>query len=85
MLLAGCGQTLEFVTNQYRHGKTILAMGAGKALLDKAGIATMLASGKPDPGIVLASVDTLDDGTAAFIAAAGKHRHPAREMEPSPI
>ena len=36
-LLAGCGQTLEFLNNQYRHGKTILALGASKALLDKAG------------------------------------------------
>ncbi|HRQ59384.1 MAG TPA: catalase [Azoarcus taiwanensis] len=84
-LLAGYGQTLEFVTNQYRHGKTILALGASKALLDKAGIATTLGSGKPDPGVLLASVDALDDGTAAFIAAAGKHRHPARDTDPPRI
>ena len=84
-LLAGYGQTLEFVTNQYRHGKTILALGASKALLDKAGIATTLASGRPDPGILLADVDTLDDGAEAFIAAAGKHRHPARETDPPRI
>ncbi|MDP3438700.1 MAG: DJ-1/PfpI family protein, partial [Azonexus sp.] len=84
-LLAGYGQTLEFITNQYRHGKTILALGASKALLDKAGIANTLASGKPDPGILLAGVDTLDDGAAAFIAALGKHRHPARETDPPQI
>ncbi len=84
-LLAGYGQTQEFVTNQYRHGKTILALGAAKALLDKAGIANTLASGKPDPGILLAGVDTLDDGAAAFIAAVGKHRHPARETDPPQI
>jgi len=84
-LLAGFGQTQEFVTNQYRHGKTILALGTAKTLLDKAGIANTLASGKPDSGIVLANVDTLDDGTAAFIAAAGKHRHPERDMDPPPV
>jgi catalase len=83
--LAGYGQTLEFVTNQYRHGKTILAIGAAKALLDKAGIANTLASGKPDPGILLAGGDTLGDGAAAFIAAVGKHRHPARETDPPEI
>ncbi len=83
--LARHGQTLEFVTNQYRHGKTILALGASAALLDKAGIASTLPSGEPDPGIVLASVDTLDDGAAAFIAAAGKHRHPERETDPPRI
>lgn len=83
--LAGLSHTLEFVTNQYRHSKTILALGAGKTLLAKAGITNALASGKPDPGILLASADTLDDGVGAFIAAAGKHRHPAREMDPPPI
>jgi catalase len=84
-LLAGYGQALEFVINQYRHCKTILAIGASKALLDKAGIATMLASGKPDAGILLASADAVDDGAAAFIAAAGKHRHPARDTDPPPV
>jgi len=44
-----------------------------------------LASGQPDPGIVLAGADTLEDGAAAFIAAVGKHRHPARETDPSQI
>jgi catalase len=84
-LLAGYGQTQEFVTNQYRHGKTLLALGASKTLLDTAGIATTLASGEPDPGIVLASADTLGDGAAAFIAAVGKHRHPERETDPPRI
>jgi catalase len=84
-LLAGYGQTLEFVTNQYRHGKTILAIGAAQALLDEAGIASTLVSGKPDPGILLAGADTIDDGVAAFIAAVGKHRHPARETDPPQI
>jgi len=84
-LLSGYGQTLEFVTNQYRHGKTILAIGAAKALLETAGIANTLASGKPDPGILLASADTIADGAAAFIAALGKHRHPARETDPPRI
>jgi len=81
-LLAGYGQTQEFVTNQYRHGKTILALGASQVLLDQAGISITLASGKPDPGILLAGGDTLGDGVAAFIVAAGKHRHPARDTEP---
>lgn len=84
-LLDGYGQTQEFVTNQYRHGKTILALGAAKTLLDRAGIATTLASGEPDPGILLASADALGDGATAFIAATGKHRHPARETDPPAI
>jgi catalase len=80
-LLASYGQTREFVTNQFRHGKTILALGASKALLDQAGIVATLASGEADPGILLASVDATGDSAVAFIAAAGKHRHPAREAD----
>ena len=84
-LLARHAQTREFVTNQYRHGKSILVLGASKALLDQAGIVATLPSGQADPGILLASLDALGDSAAAFIAAAGKHRHPAREVDPPPI
>jgi catalase len=80
--LARYGQAQEFVLNQYRHGKTILALGAATTLLDGAGIAGTLPSGEPDPGILLASADDLGDGAAAFITAAGRHRHPERESAP---
>jgi hypothetical protein len=43
-----------------------------KPILDKAGIAATLPSGDPDPGVLLASVEALDNSAAAFIAAAGK-------------
>jgi catalase len=81
-LLARLGQALEFVTNQYRHGKTILALGASKALLEKAGIDAKLPSGDADPGILLARSDAIEAGAAAFLVAVGKHRHPAREGDP---
>ncbi|HSG22293.1 MAG TPA: catalase, partial [Azonexus sp.] len=84
-LLAKHGQTQEFLTNQYRHGKTIFALGASKVLLDQAGIVATLPSGKPDPGILLAGPDALGNSTAAFIAAVGKHRHPVRETDPPQI
>lgn len=78
-LLAGEVQTRDFVTNQFRHGKTLLALGASKSLLDNAEVAATLPSGEPDPGVLLGSIDTLDESIAAFIAAVGKHRHPVRE------
>ena len=81
-LLAGIWQTREFVTNQYRHGKTILAVGASKSLLDQAEVATTLPSGEPDPGILMGSITALEDNATAFITAVGKHRHPARETDP---
>ena len=84
-LLAEHGQTREFVVNQYRHCKTILALGASTALLNQVDVTATLPSGEPDPGILLASGDTLDDGAVAFIIAVGKHRHPARETNPPRI
>ena len=44
---------LEFVKDQYRHCKTILALGAGARLLEKAGIPRELPDGANDPGILL--------------------------------
>ncbi len=84
-LLARYGQTREFVVNQYRHGKTIMALGASRALLDQADVAATLPSGEADPGILLVSVAAPDNNAAAFIAALGKHRHPARETDPPRI
>ena len=81
-MLARHGQTLEFVTNQYRHGKTLLALGSSKALLDRAGIAAKLPSGDKDPGILLANGSDIDAAAAAFIEAVAKHRHPTRESDP---
>jgi catalase len=76
--LAGLGQAVEFVVNQARHCKTILALGAAQALLQKAGVPTTLPSGEPDPGIIVGDDGALD----RFIQAVGLHRHWARETDP---
>ena len=76
------GQTLEFVANQYRHGKTILAFPASQLVLDKAGVETFLPNGHADPGLVLAQGDQVESVIAAFIAALGQHRHLQRETDP---
>ena len=75
-------QAIEFVALQYRHGKTLLALGASKALFDRAGVEPFLATGDPDPGVLLAEADEVEAMGDAFIAAIGKHRHPARETDP---
>ena len=73
---------MDFLSNQYRHGKTILALGASEVLLELADVPTTLASGEPDPGILIADADTNAQlAVADFIAALGKHRHPERELE----
>ena len=82
-LLARHGQTAEFITNQYRHGKTILALGAGGTLLDKCGVSNTLPSGAEDPGIVRwADSADVDQAADAFIDAVARHRHPERETDP---
>ena len=74
--LAADGHTMEFVTNQFRHCKTILALGASRTLLENAGI-----SEATDPGLLLLAAN---DKNAArqFMAAVAMHRHPERETDP---
>lgn len=78
--LTQSGQALEFIKDQYRHCKPLLVLGAGRQLLDAAGIPAQLADGKPDPGLLFA-----DDAARAkreFIAAIEKHRHFERQTDP---
>jgi catalase len=79
--LARDGHTLEFLKDQYRHCKTILAVGASSMLLEKVGISPKLPTGSVDPGLLIeSSSDALDP--QVFIAAVGKHRHAARDTDP---
>jgi catalase len=76
------GHSMEFLKDQYRHCKTILALGTSSMLLDQAGIAKELPTGEPDPGLISqASVESAADAQA-FIAAMAKHRHPQRDRDP---
>ena len=74
-------QAVDFVAQQFRHGKTLLAIGASNLLLNRAGVEALLSSGDADPGVLLAEVDGLAATSAAFIAAIGRHRHPERETD----
>src|SRR6185436_544023 len=49
------GRTLEFIKDQYRHCKPILALGASVELLNACGIDTALPGGQPDPGLIVAT------------------------------
>ena len=78
--LAGDGHAKEFVKDQYRHCKPILAAGEGRRLLEACGIEATLPDGQPDPGLIATS----DARTAGddFVAAIAGHRHFARETDP---
>ncbi|MDI9240712.1 catalase [Lysobacter sp. LF1] len=79
--LIGDGRAIEFVKEQYRHCKPILAIGASSALLQAAGASPELPDGSEDPGIVQADRPD-DDSIAAFVDALSHHRHWERETDP---
>lgn len=67
---------LDFVRDQYRHGKPILVLGTASGLLERAEIAPVLPTGDPDRSLMNAAVDQLDDVLAQFIEAlAGPRAH----------
>ena len=77
--LARNAATLEYVKDQFRHCKTILALGASRRLLEIAGVAGRV--GK-DPGLISAEAGKATQATAAFVAALAAHRHPSRDSDP---
>jgi catalase len=79
------GLALEFVREQYRHCKPILAIGAGETLLRRLDVGTMLPSGERDSGVVLAGANDLDGAIESFFLAVGMHRHFERETHPPRI
>jgi catalase len=83
--LAREGRTLEFIKDQYRHCKTILALGASSRLLDKAGISRELPGGGVDPGLLVQASAEYPPDAQAFIGAIARHRHPERDRDPPPI
>ena len=73
---------LDFLRLQYRHCKPLLAIGAGKGLLDKADVPAALPDGKPDPAVIVAPSGDVVKAVAAFKKALAAHRAFARETDP---
>ena len=80
--LGNIGHALEFIKDQYRHAKPILALGEGADLIENAGASAMLPSGAADPGVIIGRHAGAGDLLESFIKAIGKHRHHEREMDP---
>ena len=83
--LARNAQVLEFLREQYRHGKPILAFGSGSDLLAKAMIPQKLPDGSADPGLVMGDPANADLALDAFKTALAGHRVFARETDPPSI
>ena len=79
------GHAMEFVKDQYRHCKPILALGASAAMLEAAGVFAKLRDDSPDPGIVLIDSNSTDDAVELFEAALIRHRHWEREADPPTV
>ena len=80
--LCADGRALEFLKDQYRHCKTILALGGSSKILTKAGIPLALPSGATDPGVLFQGQDGSEPNAQSFIAAIGLHRHLERDRDP---
>ena len=79
--LADDDHTAAFIQDQYRHGKTLLALGDGQRLLAQAGIANTLPGGADDPGLIFGDGQRQQAYVTAFIEAVACHRHPQREFQ----
>jgi catalase len=79
------GHTMEFIKDQFRHGKTILVFPDSLPLMKKAGIAASPDDRKPDSGLIIADNAEASDAIVQFIKAMGMHRHPMRETDPPRI
>ena len=79
--LARDGHTMEFIKDQFRHCKAILAFGASSALLEQAGIAL----DGDDAGLVLGTGSGAGTAIESFIEAVAMHRHFERETDPPKV
>lgn len=77
--LSANGHTMEFVRDLYRHCKTVLALGAGRDLLEMAGIDPVMDEEK---GVLVADSDDASMVAVTFIKAVAGHRHFSRDSDP---
>jgi catalase len=83
--LGNTGHALEFLKDQYRHAKPILALGEGADLVENAGVAASLPTGEPDPGVLVARQGRAREAVPAFVKAIARHRHHERELDPPAV
>ncbi len=76
--IAAEAPSMEFIAHQYLHGKTMLAIGAGKQLFDCAESLIHVSAIKASEGILLVAADDIDSAGKLFIESLAKHRHPMR-------
>ena len=83
-VLGNLGHALEFLKDQYRHAKPILALGDGAALVENAGIPARCPR-EARSWAARGEEDELAKALPAFIKAIARHRHHEREMDPPEV
>ena len=78
------GHSVEFIRDQFRHCKPILALGTSQLLLMRAGLPAAMdkAQGQSVTGVLLADAADAEAAATAFIGAMSRHRHFGRETDP---
>ncbi|RZI57003.1 MAG: catalase HPII, partial [Rubrivivax sp.] len=83
-VLARDAHVYEFIRDQFRHCKPMLALGAGVGLLRAAGLGPAIDDPKtPTPGLIIESDAAA--GAKALIAGLGTHRPFERETDPPKV
>jgi catalase len=75
------GRLLEGLKDQYRHCKTILAIGASQRIIEAAMLPTALPDGSADPGLLIEPAANRAV-LGRFVDAVARHRHWERETDP---
>jgi len=81
-LLGNTGMALEFIKDQYRHAKPILALAEGADLVENAGVPARLPNGEADPGLLIGRQASAADLLPAFVKSIAAHRHFQRASDP---
>ena len=78
------GHAAEFVRDQFRHCKTILALGASRELMARAGLPMAMDRSvrQGGTGLVFAEAADVDAAVGDFVEAMARHRHFGRETDP---
>jgi catalase len=82
-VLGKLGHVAEFLKDQYRHAKPLLALGAASALFENAGVSASLPSGETDPGVLVEQ--EVRAALPKFVKALARHRHYERELDPPAV
>ncbi|MDQ7990979.1 MAG: catalase [Candidatus Dactylopiibacterium sp.] len=90
--LAGNGQAVEFVKDQFRHCKPILSLSGDALLLEAAGLPASDRLATPDPALIVLDASAVSaaeaaqadvpEGVTGFLDALGRHRNYQRETDP---